>query len=251
MVNSQIWEYFGNKPRLIHSMIRALFPLLASCLLVSCTHLGAPDPVARQKIDFGPEETLQLCVLLDEPTITPTKAQPLIDSISQELAAYGIRVEVPWMRSWHRPSGGGMAIIETLASERLAPPCDRILALVGRNFGDFLMGFLAVDEMGSVDTVTSTRGYIAANVGTLNQVFVPPKETAIHEAYHLLGCQHGLSMAACYERIRQLKIAATINHANGNDFFPTYSRRGQLLLTRESVDVREAMALKVEQAKRR
>ena len=250
MVNSQIWEYFGNKPRLIHSMIRALFPLLASCLLVSCTHLGAPDPVARQNIDFGPEETLQLCVLLDEPTITPTKAGPLIQSIRQELVQYGIRIEVPWMRSWHRPSGGGMAIIETLAGESLAPPCDRILAFVGRRFADFLIGTLFADELGSVDTITSTRGYVAADVSTLNQVFVPPEAAAVHEAYHLLGCQHGLSMTACYKRIDRLKKAAALNRANGNDFFPTYSRRGQLLMNRDEVDVREAMALKVERAKR-
>lgn len=231
--------------------LRALLYPLSALLLAGCTSLGAPDETALARTDFGPVETLRVCVLLDEPKITQKTAAPLIASMTQEFAKYNIQITVPWIHSWHRPSGGGMAIIEALADEQLAPPCDRLLALVGRNFGDFLIGTLFADELGSVDTVTSTRGYLAANVGTLNQLFVPPEAAAVHEFYHLLGCQHGLSMAACYERIRQLKIAAAINHANGNDFFPTYSRRGQLLLTRESVDVREAMALKVEQAKRR
>ena len=226
-----------------------LCPLVA-LLLAACTSLGAPDEAALAQTDFGSEETLRVCVLLDEPKITQKTVAPLITSITQEFAKYNIRVTVPWYRSWHRPSGGGMAIIETLAGESLAPPCDRILAFVGRRFADFLIGTLFADELGSVDTITSTRGYVAADVSTLNQVFVPPEAAAVHEAYHLLGCQHGLSMTACYERIDRLKNAAELNRANGNDFFPTYSRRGQLLMNRAEVDVREAMALKVERAKR-
>lgn len=224
---------------------------LTALLLAACTSLGTPDEAAVARTDFGPEETLRVCVLLDEPKITPQKAAPIIASIAQELAKYNIRVDVPWIRSWQRPPGGGMAIIEALAAEQLAPPCDRLFALVGRNFGDFLIGLLAVDALGSVDTVTSTRGYVAANVGTVNQVFVPPQAAAVHEAYHLLGCQHDRSMTACYARIDRLKEAAAENRVNGVDFFPTYSRRGQLLMTREAVDVREAMALKVERAKSR
>jgi len=231
--------------RLIHAL---LCPLVA-LLLAACTSLGAPDEAALAQTDFGPEETLRVCLLLDEPKITQKTAAPLITSITQEFAKYNIRVTVPWYRSWHRPGGGVMAIIAALADEQLAPPCDRLLALVGRNFGDFLIGLLAVDELGSVDTVTSTRGYVAANVGTLNQVFVSPEAAVVHEAYHLLGWQHDSSMAACYARIHRLKDAAALNRANGNDFFPTYSRRGQLLMNRAEVDVREAMALKVERAK--
>lgn len=225
-----------------------LCPLVA-LLLAACTSLGRPDEAALAQTDFGPEETLSVCVLLDEPKITQQSVAPIIASMSQELAKYKIKIEVPWYRSWHRPSGRGMAIIEALAAERLAPPCDRLLALVGRNFGDFLIGTLFADELGSVDTVTSTRGYVAANVGTLNQVFVSPEAAVVHEAYHLLGCQHDTSMDNCYARIDRLKEAAAENRANGHDFFPTFSRRGQLLMTRESVDVREAMALKVERDK--
>lgn len=229
--------------------INSLVYPLAFVLLAACTSLGAPDEAALARTDFGSEQTLRVCVLLDEPKITQKTAAPLITSITQEFAKYNIRVTVPWYRNWHRPSGGGMAIIETLAGESLAPPCDRILAFVGRSFADFLIGTLFADELGSVDTITSTHGYVAADVSTLNQVFVPPEAAAVHEAYHLLGCQHGLSMTACYERIDRLKKAAALNRANGNDFFPTYSRRGQLLMNRDEVDVREAMALKVERAK--
>lgn len=227
------------------------WPLLSVIALwvVGCTSIGAQDESAFRNTEFGPEETLRICVLLDEPRITQQSAAPIIASMTQELAKYKIQVEVPWYRSWHRPSGRGLAIIEALAAEQLAPPCDRILALVGRNFGDFLVGTLFADELGSVDTVTSTRGYVAANANTVNQLFVPPSAAAVHEVYHLLGCQHDMSMDGCYARIGRLKEAAAENRANGMDFFPTYSRRGQLLMTRELVDVREAIALKVERAK--
>ena len=231
--------------------LRALLYPLSALLLAGCTSLGAPDETALARTDFGPVETLRVCVLLDEPKITQKTAAPLIASITQEFAKYNIQVTVPWYRSWHRPSGRGMAIIEALANEQLAPPCDRLLALVGRNFGDFLIGTLFADELGSVDTVTSTRGYVAADVSTLNQVLVPPEAAVVHEAYHMLGCQHDSSMTACYARIDRLKEAAALNRANGNDFFPTYSRRGQLLMNRAEVDAREAMALKVERAKQR
>lgn len=222
---------------------------LSALILAGCTSLGATDDLALRRIDFGPSETLRICVLLDEPAVTQTKAQPIITSIAQELAQYNIQVEVPWYHSWHRPSGSGLEIIKILAAEQLTAPCDRILAMVGRNFGDFLVGLLVVDEFGSVDTVTSTRGYVAANVGTLNQLFVSPPTAAIHETYHLLSCQHDTSMDACYRRIAQLKKAAAINRNNGMDFFPTYSRQGQLLTNRTDVNIREALALRVEEAK--
>lgn len=222
---------------------------LLALLLSGCTSLGLSDKGALQETDFGPKETIRICVLLDEPSITQDKAQPVISSITQELAQYNIQVEVPWYRNWHRPSGRGLEIIKILAAEQLTAPCDRLLAMVGRNFGDFLVGLLVVDEFGSVDTVTSTRGYMAANIGTVNQLFISPSTAATHETYHLLGCQHDTSMTACYTRIKQLKKAAAQNRANGTDFFPTYSRQGQLLINRTDVNIREAMALKVEELK--
>ena len=225
-----------------------LYPLWL--LLSACTSLGAPDPEVLTRTDFGPPEELRICVLLDEPKITQQLAEPIIASIQNELGKYDIKVTVPWYHSWHRPAGANMAIIEALAGEELAPPCDRLLALVDRNFGDFLVGLLVIDELGAVDTVTSTRGYLGANLNSPAQIFNPPDVTAVHEAYHLLGCKHGVSMADCYSRIDRLKEAAAINRVKGNDFFPTYSRSGQLLQNREDVDVREAIALKVEQSKR-
>jgi hypothetical protein len=224
---------------------------LLGLLLTGCTSLGSPDKLALGRIDFGPTETIRICVLLDEPSITQTKAEPIISSITQELSQYNIQVEVPWYRSWHRPSGNGFEIIKILAGEQLKAPCDKLLALVGRNFGDFLVGLLAMDEFGSVDTVTNTRGYVAANVGTVNQLLVSPPTAAVHEAYHLLGCQHDTSMTACYARIGRLKKSAAQNRVDGIDFFPTYSRQGQLLTNRADVNIREAMALRVEKAKER
>ena len=51
-------------------------------------------------------------------------------------------------------------------------------------------------------------------------------------------------------RLRLLKkAAAVLNRQNGNDFFPTYTLQGQLILRRDVVDLRESMALRVYQAR--
>ena len=122
---------------------------------------------------------------------------------------------------------------------------------MGRDRGDLLISRLAFEELGSVDTVTHTRGYIFADVESWNQKVTPPTEAVVHETYHLLGCDHEYTMTPCYERIAQLKAAARLNRESGYDFFPTYTLRGQLIMRRNEVDLRESMALRVYQAKQR
>lgn len=218
-------------------------------LLSGCTSMGAHDASTLKRMDFGPQETLRICVLLDDDEIPQAKGEALIQAVNQELSLYNIRVEVPWYKPWARPGIGGMQIIENLAGKKLVQPCDRILALVGRDRGELLISRLMFEELGSVDTVTHTRGYIFADIESWNQKVTPPTEAVVHETYHLLGCDHDDTMTPCYERIAQLKAAARRNRQSGNDFFPTYTLQGQLILRREEVDLRESMALRVYQAR--
>ena len=214
-------------------------------MLVACTSVGRHDESALAATNFGPEETLRICVLMDTTEISMANATWLLKVAQDEFLRYNLRVEVPSYTPFQRPSGSGTATIRELAALKLAPPCDRIMALVGHNWSDTVAGLLGVEVFGEVDTVTHTRGYIKADVASLSQILSPPDEVILHETYHLLGCAHDLSLSACYKRIATLKEANKLNRTAGRDFFPTYSRTGQIIYLRESVDAREANALRV------
>lgn len=218
----------------------------AFAMLVACTSVGRHDENALVATNFGPEETLRICVLMDTTEISMANATWLLKVAQDEFARYNLRIVVPAYTPYQRPAGSGMAIIRELAAHKLIPPCDRIMALVGHNWSDALAGFLGVEVFGEVDTVTHTRGYIKADVASLAQVFSPPEEVVLHETYHLLGCAHDLSLSACYKRIIALKEANQLNRAAGRDFFPTYAHTGQIIYLRESVDAREANALRID-----
>jgi hypothetical protein len=59
------------------------------------------------------------------------------------------------------------------------PPCDRLVALVDRNAGDFLWGLVMPEILGEVDNATHTRGYIVATTGSVNQMIEPPSKAAV------------------------------------------------------------------------
>lgn len=217
----------------------------AFALLVACTSVGRHDESTLSATNFGPEQTIRMCVLYDPSDITMENATWLLKVARDEFSRYNLRVEVPSYTPFLRPAGGGMAIIQDLAAQKLAPPCDRIMALVGHNWSDAVAGLLGVEVFGEVDTVTHTRGYIKADVASIAQIFSPPEDVILHETYHLLGCAHDLSLSACYKRIIALKEANKLNRTAGRDFFPTYSRTGQIIYLRESVDAREANALRI------
>ena len=237
----------------IPSLLRALRSavlLLITLSFAGCTSIGMHNTAALQNINFGPQERLRICVLLDDHEVTEAEGVKLIQNIAQAFALYGIMVEVPWYRSWHQPDGGNSAIIQDLAARRLQAPCDRLIALAGVHVSDVLVGMLGVMTLGAVDTVTHTRGYVLCDSTCSGQMLTTPYIAIVHESYHLLGCEHDLSMENCYERIRMLKEAARQNRERGNDFFPTYSRNGQIILRREDVNLLESLALRIERVKR-
>lgn len=62
------------------------WPLLCVVALwvVGCTSIGAQDESAFGNTEFGPAETLRICVLLDDPKITQQSAAPIIASMTRE-----------------------------------------------------------------------------------------------------------------------------------------------------------------------
>jgi hypothetical protein len=127
-------------------------------------------------------------------------------------------------------------ILQALRQERLDAPCDRIFAMVNRNLGDFLWGFVGPEVLGAVNDETLTHGYAAARVGSFNQLVTSPLEVTRHEIYHLLGCGEHFDMTRCYDRIAQLK---EWKRANGSDFFPAWDLENkQMLVSRDAVNER-------------
>ncbi|BAL23246.1 hypothetical protein [Azoarcus sp. KH32C] len=229
----------ANHPALLSCRLLArVGEILASLLLLplvvtaaGCTTVGLQEAEALQAMDFGPREELRVCVLADE-GVTDDDAKQLVDEVRQEFAAFGLDVSVPWIRRWERSGFALEGIVSDVWRRPLEAPCDRLLTLVGRNFGDFLWGLVGVEVLGAVDTPTRTRGYVVAKVRSLNQLLNSPSEVAIHESYHFLGCEHDLNLSACYARIRDLKRIAHANRDAGIDFFPGLSPKGTPIKSR-------------------
>jgi hypothetical protein len=125
--------------------------------------------------------------------------------VNIEFAPYGIQIVVPWQHAWTRAGFTHSSLFDDVARRDLEPPCDRLVALVDRNAGDFLWGLLMPEILGEVDEATRTRGYIVATTGSVNQLLEPPSQATVHEFYHLLGCPHALSLSRCYHLIAALK----------------------------------------------
>jgi hypothetical protein len=148
------------------------------------------------------------------------------------------KVEVPWIRKWERPAFEAKGIIKDIAARPLECPCDRLLAIVGRDARDFVWGLLMPEIFGAVEDRTFTKGYAVGSVGSLNQALSleTPKDIAVHEAYHFLGCKHGLFADSCYRQVASIRREAQHNRERGEDFFPAMSLSGRIFWTRAEVD---------------
>jgi len=186
---------------------------------------------AEKAVDYGPPATMRVCVL-QTGDVPVQRSGKLLNAVNQEFAPYGITVEVAWVKPWIRPGFQVDSIMDDVKRRDLEPPCDRLMALVDRNVGDFLWGLAMPEVLGAVDGVTATRGYVVATGASLNQLFLPPSAATVHEFYHLLGCPHGLSLANCYPRIAAMKAAIDPEA----DFFPGVTKEGKFLTTREAAN---------------
>lgn len=219
-------------------MSRFFGVLSAACavLLSACTSMGEHVQTAREHVQFGPPETVNVCLYVDQ-GISEEEGRKLVrEAWQDEGSMYGIDINVVQVKQWSRPAFQMEGILHALRQQRLEPPCDRILALVGRHIGDFLWSFVGPEVLGAVNDETLTHGYAAARVATFNQLMTPPVAVTRHEIYHLLGCGEHYAMSHCYERIARLK---QWKHAHGGDFFPAWDLvNKQLLASREAVNDR-------------
>ena len=235
---------FGN--RCVYSgAARWLLVVVVLAILVGCTSIGPTGlPPEMADFDLGPEVELRLCVFKDK-DVSAKRADSIIIAIQKEFAQYGLVVKVAAIKTWQRPGFMHRDILSDIARRPLEPPFDRTLALVGRDLRDFMWGTLLPEVYGAVETWTHTKGYVVAEMGSLNQLlaFQSPQQAAVHEFYHMLGVEHMDGQRIICEKIARLKRLAVENRQSGRDFFPGISREGKLYLSRAAVDRRFGVAV--------
>ena len=170
-----------SKNRILFIVATISLALILALGLSTCSTLGIHNMEAMKNVDFGPTEEIRFCVLIDE-GISEDDARRLMAEVNKEFSLYGLEVTVPWIRPWVRHDFFKQGIMEDVWSKPLEAPCDRLLALVGRNLGDALFGLLLIETLGVADAVTYTRAYAVAKRASLAQVFLGPKLTLIHES---------------------------------------------------------------------
>jgi hypothetical protein len=211
--------------------------LLIALSMAGCTTIGIGDKSGLDRGNMGQPEILRICIYKDV-GVPDQRVDEIIGAIAGEFALHGLRIEVPWIRPWQRPAFEVEGIMKDIASRPLECPCDRLFGVVGRDYKDFVWGLVMPEILGAVEDATLTKGYAVGEWGSLNQVlsFKSPAETAVHEAYHLLGCKHGLFASSCYKQVEGIRKVAKYNRQQGQDFFPAMNLKGRIFWTRADVD---------------
>jgi hypothetical protein len=180
---------------------------------------------------FGPPDTVRLCAYLDD-GITWQEAETLVREAWTETEAerYALDMRIVRWFTWKRPAYTYQGIMAAFVRIPMRRPCDRNLYFVNRHVGDVAWGLSALaiplpEVLGAVDDETGTRIMVVARRVTITGALVlTPTRTLRHELEHALGCQHGVTMTACYTTIAKVKAM----HRNPDDFFPSMSADGQI-----------------------
>jgi predicted small lipoprotein YifL len=229
-----------------HYTVRWILVFLVLASLMGCTSIGPTGlPPEASDIDLGPDVELRVCIYQDK-YVSDKRAASIISAIEKEFVQYGLIVKVAAINAWQRPGFMHRDILRDIARRPLKQPFDRTFALVGRDLRDFAWGIFLPEVYGAVETWTHTKGYVVAEMGSLNQLltFQSPQQAAVHEFYHMLGVEHMDGKRIICEKIARLKRLAIENRQSGQDFFPGISSSGKLYLSRDAVDRRFGVSAK-------
>jgi hypothetical protein len=229
-------------------VIAAIALILAS-LVSGCTFIGMDHPALRESMDFGPPETVYVCVYLGN-GVSRQLATNLLDGWNQsEAQKYALYVKPVSFTELPRSGFTHEALLSEVYKEPLKPTCDRVLFFVGRDVGDFVYGLASVafplpEVLGEVDDPTLTHGFVVAKRATVMQVLITPADATIHELYHLVGCRQHFDMPACYREIAALKAKEAelrkqhyYEKIGEPPFYPTWRNlTGQMLISRAQVE---------------
>lgn len=204
--------------------------------LTGCTSIGATGVLPE--MNMGPNVDVNIAVYKDK-NVSDERANSITTAIHDEFLQYGLNIKVAEVKEWKRPAFTHKGIFEDIARRPLVD-VDRNIALVGRDARDFLWGMLLPEAGGATELWTRTRGYVVAEIGSLNQALMlqSPQAAAVHEFYHMLGIDHYDGRKLICEKIIRLKQAAIKNREGGNTFFPGVDEHNKLVLTRAKADRR-------------
>jgi len=218
--------------------------LSAAGFFSGCTSMAKVSKEDRLTLrQQGPPIALRLTIFKDY-AVSAERAAAIVEALRKEFSPYGLDIQVAALLEWKRPSFSHQGIIRDIARRPLRADADRSLALVGRDIRDFMWGTLLPEALGAVEIRTHTKGYVVAEMGSLNQLltFQTPVDAAVHEFYHMLGCDHHDAGQTIATKIARLKRSAIHNRLMGRNFFPGISRKGEILLTRRDVDAHFGLA---------
>jgi hypothetical protein len=253
--------FFG-KELFVFSVFQHGFSLFKNCHhflavlmvvgLAGCSNICRTGALPEgSEIDLGPAVQVRVCLYKDG-EVSDQRAAGIVKAIQEEFAQYGLIVMVPSIREWEPSSFKQKGILGDIAAQRLEPPFDRNLVLVGRSMGDFLSNQLLPEIFGAVETWTHTKGFVIAEMGFVNPLLniKSPHRAAVHQFYHMLGVEHEDGREVICEKIARLKRLAIENRKSGRDFFPGISSKGKLYMSRNAVDRRFGLVPKTTMAQR-
>lgn len=218
--------------------MKKLFLLIVVFLFVGCaSYIGKPDQGLMDKGFSGAPEPLRIGIYVDR-SIEGYRTDKIIEALKTEFAPYGIKVEIPWIRPWERKGFRAYELMTNIAKLPLEFPCDRILVIIGRHAGDVAWGLFLPEILGAVEDVTRTKGYVVGEIGSINQVLMTPTDTAVHEVYHMLGCEDSQSGWGVHNKTTTMrKLAQENRQKKGQNFFPSMSEKGQIFWNRKDVEL--------------
>jgi hypothetical protein len=216
--------------------------------------IGIDHPAMRQTMDFGPAQTVNFCVYLDE-GVTPADADRLLDSWNRtEGDKYRLYVNAMCYESKVREAITRTALLRETAQTSLHGTCDRAIWFVNRRLADYIYGMvisiisiaaIPIPEiLGETDDPTLTRVYVYTKADSINGMILRPWRVTRHELYHALGCAKHYDMPDCYRRIQMLKAHERQLLTDGYFteiaepvFYPTFKDLGyETLDSRSGVD---------------
>lgn len=181
-------------------------------LLAGCTSVGFHDEARRAEVFASASPTaIRLCVLLDD-GIDEAEAQALLaDAWNPDEERVGIAWQITHAERYSRPAYGYSGLKAAVDALKVPPDCDRLMVFIGRHIGDVLYGLVGIampapEVLGYADDLDRTRGYVVAKRASILQLVMTPASTLRHELYHLLGCEHGTTLASCYDGIAVLRL---------------------------------------------
>ncbi len=112
------------------TLMKLIFALCLVFSLTNCTTVGFHDNKVRNAIDFGEEQTLNVCVFYED-TISKSEVADLEIDWAQELALYKIKLQFKKTKKVERFAFFGTDVLDQLRKYKLGPDCDRIVYMVG------------------------------------------------------------------------------------------------------------------------